>query len=189
MSEQIAAAREEAEEAKKAAEKAALRFQSIERSRARGLPLTPEQTLGRRPSEAVKHRRAVVVETQPAKARPPRIIRVKQPRPSRRRFGRRPRLFTGPVFHKQSLTHVRLREGTPANISRAEKEKSLRRLDAAIADWSRRYTFRVVHGGTPQEKNEAAVHLRQLSAEKEAIEAMRPLGVPEHIRRAEAIES
>lgn len=187
MSEQVAIAREEAEEAKKQAEKAALRFRSIERSQARGLPLTPEQTLGRRPSEAVRHRRAVVVEGPPPK--PARVIRVKQPRPSRRRFGRRPRIIGGPVFHRQALTHVRLREGTPANISRAEKDKSLRRLDAAIADWSRRYTFRVVHGGTPQEKNEAAMRLRELNAEKEAIEAMKPLGLPEHIRRAEAIES
>lgn len=186
MSEQIAVAREEAEEAKTEAEKAALRFRSIERSRARGLPLTPEQTLGRRRPEAVKHRRAIVVETPLPK--PPRIIRIRE-KPSRRRFGRRPRIFGGPFTTRQQLTAIRLREGSPANISRAEKDKALRRLDAAIADWSRRYTFRVVHGGTPQEKNEAAVHLRQLSAEKEAIEAMRPLGVPEHIRRAEAIES
>lgn len=187
MSEQLAAAREEADEAKKQAEQAAERFRSIERSRARGLPLTPEQTLGRRRPEEVKHRKLVITEPTPLKS--PKVVRVKQPRPSRRRFGRRPRIFGGPFVQRTGLTHVRLREGTPANISRAEKDKSLRRLDAAIADWSRRYTFRVVHGGTPTEKNEAAMRLRELNAEKEAIEAMKPLGLPEHIRRAEHIES
>ena len=108
-----------------------------------------------------------------------------QPRPSKRPLFRRPRILGGALLRRTPISAPRLRQGTPANISKAEKDKTLTKLDAQIADWSRKYTFRVVHGGTPQKKNEAAVRLRELMAEREAVEAMRPLGLPEHIRRAE----
>lgn len=55
----IQAALKETEEAKKQAEQAAARFKSIEESQRRQLPLTPEQTLGRRVEE-VKQRKVPV---------------------------------------------------------------------------------------------------------------------------------
>lgn len=55
----IQAALKETEEAKRQAEQAAARFKSIEESQRRQLPLTPEQTLGRRVEE-VKQKKVPV---------------------------------------------------------------------------------------------------------------------------------
>lgn len=187
----IQAASKEAEEAKIAGERAAARFRSIEESQRRKLPLTPEQTLGRRVEE-VKTRKVPVEQlqgfqkqsrlTKPAR---PKQQPAKSPA-GKRGGGRRIRIF-GPLLVRQPHASVRLKENTPANISRAEKDSTLKRLDRAIAEWSRKYTFRIVHGGTPQEKQEAAVRLRELQAEREAVASMKPLGLPEHIRRAEYV--
>lgn len=147
-----------------------------------------------RPPEAVPHRKIEVKELEKAKpagmppskpsgGRQARPRSARAPKPGRRGF--RFRIFRqGPGF-KQPTTQARLKENTPANISRAEKDGAIKRLDAQIAIWSRKYAFRVVHGGTPAQKHQAAVRLRELQAERDAIAAMKPLGLPEHIRKAE----
>ena len=186
---------QEAEQARDQARLAAQRFEQIRQAQQAQHGELPQTPRGR-PPESVPHRKIEVKELprappvpkqQPRPQTPQKARVVKAPPQPRRRGFKSPKLH-GPLLVRQPHARPRLRENTPANISKAEKDKALTRLDAAIAVWSRKYAFRVVHGGTPQEKQEAAVKLRDLQGERDAIAAMKPLGLPDHIKRAEYYE-
>lgn len=183
---------QETEQAREQARLAAQRFERIRQAQQAQHGELPQTPRGR-PPESIPHRKIEVKELPKAQppfigpkraAKPSKVRVVKVSPPPRRRGLRRPKIL-GPLLVRQPHARPRLRQDTPANISKAEKDKALQRLDAAIAVWNRKYAFRVVHGGTPQEKQEAAVKLRDLQGERDAIAAMKPLGLPEHIRRAE----